>query len=186
MHEPRLQGFPLTKSDLTIDGTKCPNQQPKRPTLNWRQGTILQGEQQITWQRLVTVLLFVLIGASWICHLSSRGPCRMSRATLVLSLSPCPVFLPSCHRYCPERAPQEISCKQISISQSVSQVIQSKTDGKAWDFPKGESNYLQKRTCTDTKRHFSISSDSVKWYYFLFEIRILFLLKGELSNNLEK
>lgn len=25
MYEPRLQGFPLTKSDLTIDGTKCPN-----------------------------------------------------------------------------------------------------------------------------------------------------------------
>ena len=99
----------------------------------------------------------------------------------MLSLSLCPVFLPSCQRYCPERAPQEISCKQISISQSVFQVIQYKTDGKAWDFPKGESNYLQKRTCTDTKRHFSISSDSVKWYYFLFEIRILFLLKGEFT-----
>lgn len=25
MYEPRLQGFPLTKSDLTVDGTKCPN-----------------------------------------------------------------------------------------------------------------------------------------------------------------
>ena len=115
------------------------------------------------------------------CHLSSWGPCRMSWATLVLSFSLRPVFLPYCHRCCPERAPQEISCKQISTSYSVSQLIQSKTDVRPGTSPKVKVITFRREHALISNVIFSISSDSVKWYYFLFEIRIFFLLKGELT-----